>query len=154
MDHSDTALKTRTYRKNPAGILTKVGIGLLIALFVVLFYIALDANKYQAQARVVSGADVIGLNPTTESLDFGDLARGNRMVRTVILENNSPLPLYAVIVKTGSVSELMEISDNFFTLNPGETKRVEFNAYIPASAEIDHVYDGRVYLVKLPLVTM
>ncbi|MEK9150907.1 MAG: hypothetical protein AAB411_02375, partial [Patescibacteria group bacterium] len=115
------------------------------------FYITLDANKFKATVHVVEGESVIGLNPTTERLDFGDLSRGTSAVRRVEVKNDIPLSTYVVMFKTGEISDLIDISKNFFRLKPREETKIEYSVYMPASAETDKIYDGRVYLFKIPL---
>ncbi len=124
--------------------------GVLIIVFLFLFYIVLDANKYSATLRVIEGQGKVGVNPLTTSLDFGDLSRGTSAVRKVDLSNGTVMPMYVAIVKTGSFSDLVTVSENNFKLLPGTTKKIEFAAYVPASAEIDKIYNGRVYLFKIP----
>ena len=123
----------------------------LLVVFLLVFYIMLDANKFKATVRVVEGESVIGLNPTTERLDFGDLSRGTSAVRRVEVKNGIPLSTYVVMFKTGEISDLIDISKNFFRLKPREETKIEYSVYMPASAEIDKIYDGRVYLFKIPL---
>ncbi len=123
----------------------------LLIVFLFVFYIALDANKFKATVRVVGGESVIGLNPTTELLDFGDLSRGTSAVRRVEVKNDIPLSTYVVMFKTGEIGDLIDISKNFFRLKPREETKIEYSVYMPASAEIEKTYDGRVYLFKIPL---
>lgn len=120
----------------------------IIILF--LFYVTLDANKYQAVVRVVEGEGRVGVNPTTERLDFGDLSRGTSAVRTVTVKNGTVMPMYVVMVKTGNISDLVDIDTNYFKLMRGAEQKIEFQTYIPASAAIDTAYSGRVYLFKIP----
>jgi len=115
-----------------------------------LFYITLDANKYQAVVRVVEGEGRVGVNPTTERLDFGDLSRGTSAVRTVTVKNGTIMPMYVVMVKTGSIADLVDIDINYLKVPRGAEQKIEFQTYIPASAVIDATYKGRVYLFKIP----
>lgn len=123
---------------------------ILIILFLFIFYVVLDANKYRAMVNVISGEGRTGINPTSESLDFGDLSRGMSAVRKVNIENGTIVPMYVAIMKTGDVNELMTVSENNFRLDPRSKKVIEFSTYIPASAEIGKNYTGRVYLFKIP----
>ena len=115
-----------------------------------LFYITLDANKYQAVVRVVEGEGRVGVNPTTERLDFGDLSRGTSAGRTVTIKNGTIMPMYVVMVKTGSIADLVDIDINYLKVPRGGEQKIEFQTYIPASAAIDATYKGRVYLFKIP----
>lgn len=122
----------------------------LAVIFLFLFYVALDANKYQAAVRVVDGEGRVGVNPTTERLDFGDLSQGSSAVRTVKVENGTFMPMFVSIFKFGSISDLVKINKNHFKLSPNTEKEIEFLTYIPASAEIGADYTGRIILFKIP----
>ena len=126
-----------------------VGI-ILIVIFLFAFYVVLDANKYKMMVNIVEGAGKVGVNPTTESLDFGDLSRGTSAVRRVNIVNGTFMPVYVMAFKTGDISDLVDIDRNNFKLGSGEEAKIEFASYIPASAEIGRIYNGRVYLFKIP----
>ena len=122
----------------------------IVVLFV--FYIALDANKYRAEVRVVEGSGRVGVNPTTELLDFGDLSRGSSAVRRVTIENNTGLSLWIAIVRVGSITDLMRPDKNYFVLKPHTTETIEFTAYMPASGEVGATYTGRVFVFRVPMM--
>ena len=42
------------------------------------------------------------------------------------------------------------ISKNYFTLAPRAEEKIEFITYVPASAQVDANYTGRMYLFKIP----
>jgi hypothetical protein len=128
----------------------KIALGAGIMLFLLVFYISLDANKYRATVRVVEGSGRVGVNPTDEALDFGDLSRGTSAVRRVHIQNGTPIPMYIAHFRLGSISGLMNADKNFFTVAPHAEERIEYSLYMPASAEIERTYDGRVYLFKIP----
>jgi len=121
-----------------------------VVLVLFLFYVSLDANKYQAVVRVVEGEGRVGVNPTTERLDFGDLSRGTSAVRTVTIKNGTIIPMYVVMVKTGNIADLVDIDANYLKVPRGAEQRIEFQTYVPASAAIDATYKGRVYVFKIP----
>ena len=120
----------------------------MIVLFV--FYVVLDANKYRATVRTIEGEGQVGVNPTDQALDFGDLSRGTSAVRRVNMENGTFMPMFVVMWKTGKISELMKIDKNYFKLGANETTKIEYSVYMPASAVTDTTYNGRVYLFKIP----
>ncbi len=128
----------------------KIIIGVIIVIFLFVFYVMLDANKYRAVVHIVEGRSKVGVNPTSERLDFGDLAQGTSMIRRVEIQNGTPIPMYIMIFKIGSISDLIDIDKNFFRLAPRSTEKIEFAMYIPASAQVDADYTGRVYLFKIP----
>lgn len=147
MNEENTTIETGKEKLN---LFQKIVLGVVLFVLLFVFYVSLDANKYKAQVRVVPGEGVVGVNPTSESLDFGDLSRGGRAVRRVTVDNGTFVPMQVVVLKWGSISDLMEISDKNFRLGANETAEIEFSTYIPASAEVDRIYDGRVYLFKIP----
>lgn len=128
----------------------KIVAGILIVVFLALFYLTLDANKYPALVRVIEGEGKVGVNPTDQALDFGDLSRGTSAVRRVDIQNGTPSPMYIAIFKMGSISDLVKIDKNFFRLPAREGTKIEFTLYMPASAEVDQKYTGRVFLFKVP----
>lgn len=137
--------------KKKLRLIDKIIIAVLLLVFLFAFYITLDANKYRALVRVVAGEGKIGVNPTDLALDFGDLSRGTSAVRRVAIENGTPLSLYVFAVRTGDIRTLIKLDKNYFKLPPRSSGKIEFSIYMPASAEIDRVYDGRVYLFKIPI---
>jgi len=132
-------------------LIDKIILAVLLLVFLFAFYVTLDANKYPALVRVVAGEGRVGVNPTDQALDFGDLSRGTSAVRRVAIENGLPLSLYVFVVRTGSIRTLIKLDKNYFRLPPRSADKIEFSVYMPASAEIDRVYDGRVYLFKIPM---
>ncbi|TAN57640.1 hypothetical protein EPN15_03365 [Patescibacteria group bacterium] len=129
----------------------KIIAAVLAVFFICIFYIVLDANKYRATVRIAPGEGIVGINPSTASLDFGDLSRGASAVRRVALKNGTNLSMYVAILKIGSISDLVDISKNNFKLKPRSEEKIEFTVFVPASAEIDKTYSGRVYLFKIPI---
>mgnify|MGYP001578598528 FL=1 len=123
----------------------------LIIVFLGVFYIVLDANKYSAQVLVIEGEGRVGINPTTESLDFGDLSRGTSAIRRVGIENQTPIPMWIAVVRVGKISELMDLNKNYFTLAPRRADRIEFTVYMPASAQVGSKYTGRVFIFRIPI---
>jgi len=115
------------------------------------FYITLDANKYRAEVRVVEGSGRVGVNPTTELLDFGDLSRGTSAVRRVNISNNTGIPLWIAVVRVGSISDLMSPNKNYFVLPAHSEETIEFTTYMPASGEVGALYSGRVFVFRIPL---
>ena len=125
--------------------------GVILALvFLFVFYVVLDANKYRATVRVIAGAGRVGVNPTTELLDFGDLSPGTASVRRVNIVNGTPIPMYVAVFRIGGINQLMELDKNNFVLPAGASDKIEFRTYMPASAKEGDTINGRVYLFKIP----
>ena len=120
--------------------------------FVVLvaLYISLDANKYAATVHVIEGEGKVGINPTTERLDFGDLSPGASAVRTVTLNNGTAIPMYVFALRLGPITELIKQEPTSFVLAPHTEKKIEFSVYMPASAPGGSTLGGRVFLFKIP----
>ena len=135
----------------PMNTREKVTAAIMIIVFLFAFYLALDANKYRALVHVIAGEGKVGINPTADALDFGDLSRGTSAVRRVDLTNNTPIPMYVMILKVGSISDLMKVDKNFFTVGAHASTTIEFTVYMPASASTDSDYTGRVLLFKVPI---
>ena len=123
--------------------------GALVVLL--LFYITLDANKYRAEVRVIEGAGAVGVNPTTELLDFGDLSRGTSAVRRVSIENETGIRMWIGVVRLGSITDLLRLDKNYFVLQGHTNERIEFTVYMPASGEVGTMYSGRVFVFWIPI---
>lgn len=107
---------------------------------------------YSAQVVVlpapVDNEISIGLNPTTERLDFGDLPQGLTQSRFVTLENGR-IPTRVTIVIYGGIRDFISVDDAFFIMDPNETRRVQFDIAPPFNAEIKK-HTGRVVIVRTP----
>lgn len=120
----------------------------LVGIFLAIQYI--NAAKYQVLVQVIA-EDKIGVNPTGDALDFGDLPRNKSAIRTVTLESNGDTGSYIMVWKFGSISDLVKVDKNYFTLRPHTTEKLEFSVYIPNSAEFKY-YRGRVVIFQIPKV--
>lgn len=128
----------------------KILISLAVVAYLFVFYVVLDANKYRAVVHIIEGAGRVGVNPTSESLDFGDISLGMSARRRVDIKNDTFMPMRVLVWPTGDIKDLMDVSDKNFRVGPHSETEVEFITYIPASATIDRDYDGRVYIFKIP----
>ncbi len=136
--------KTWTQREKTLAVV----LGLVVLL---VFYITLDANKYRAEVRVVEGSGRVGVNPTTELLDFGDLSRGTSAVRRISISNNTGIPMWIAVVRVGSITDLMNPDKNYFILPARTQESIIFTTYMPASGEVGALYTGRVFVFRIPL---
>ena len=108
------------------------------------------AERYQAVVQVVEGTDRVGVNPTAERLDFGDLSRDTGASRFINLKNPGKMAKTIWVVKSGTIAELMKTDKPAkFTLQPGEEVKLEFNVKIPVSAPYGK-YSGKVMIFKWP----
>lgn len=124
-----------------------LGIAAIVAIFVVVQF--MNATKYDMTVNVVDGENVLGLNPTTERLDFGDLSRNNGVARQVSIENGGGIDIFVVAFKFGELAGLVKLDRNFFVLKSKEEAQISLEVFIPPSAET-RTYDGRVWIFRLP----
>lgn len=108
------------------------------------------AERYSAVVNVIEGVDKVGVNPSAERLDFGDLSRDTGASRFVTLKNNGRVSKSVFVVKRGKIAELMKTDQSSkFTIRPGEEIKLEFNVRIPVSAPYGS-YTGSVLIFKWP----
>ncbi len=136
----------------PLTLFDKILLWVLVIILAFLAYLSLDANKYPALVRVIAGEGKVGVNPTDEALDFGDLSRGTEAVRRVTINNNTPIPMFIIAFKTGGIRTLMKTDKNYFRLEPHSEAQINFTTYMPASAVVGDTYNGRVFLFKIPTI--
>ena len=123
-------------------------IGLLILIVIVVQVI--NASKYKMVINVVDGENIMGVNPLTESLDFGDLSRNNGMTRYITMKSGGGMSTFVIVWKFGNISDLVKLSKNFFKLSSGEEVKLAFEISIPPSAETKQ-YKGGVWIFRLPV---
>lgn len=124
---------------------------LIILIIIVVFVIVqvVNAAKYKMLVNVKEGENIMGVNPLTESLDFGDLSRNNGMTRYVNLKSGGSTSVYIAVFKFGEISDLIKLNQNFFTLKPGEEVKLAYEIQIPPSAEVKK-YSGWTIIFRLP----
>ena len=110
----------------------------------------LNAAKYQALVQVIK-EDKIGVNPTGDALDFGDLPHDKDAIRTVTLESKGNTASFIMVWKFGDISDLVKVDKNYFTLSPHSTQKLEFTVHVPNSAEVRY-YSGKVVIFQIPKI--
>ena len=135
-----------TKKKMSIGKIIAWVIVVLVGIFLVIQYI--NAAKYPALVQVIK-EEKIGVNPTGDALDFGDLPRNRSAARTVTLKSEGNTASYIMIWKFGAISDLMKVDKNYFILKPHTTEKLEFSTTIPNSAEFRY-YKGRVLIFQIP----
>ncbi len=119
----------------------------IIALAIIIEVV--NASKYKMLVNVVAEEGVMGVNPLGDKLDFGDLSRNNGATRVVTLQSGGRFSTYIVVWKYGSISPLVKLNNNFFTLAPGEEFKLTFELKVPPSAEVKK-YSGRAWIFRIP----
>jgi len=130
-------------------ILKKIALGIVILILVLVVIEVVNASKYKMKVNVVDGENVMGINPMTESLDFGDLSRNNGMRRFITLNNGGRFANYILVWKFGEISDLVKVDKKVFVLGSGEEVQLTFDINIPPSAETKK-YSGRVWIFRIP----
>ena len=130
-------------------IIKKIIIAICVIIVVFVVVQVVNAAKYKMLVNVKEGENIMGVNPLTESLDFGDLSRNNGMTRYVNLKSGGKTPVYVAVFNMGEISDLVKIDKNFFTLKGGEEVKLAYEISIPPSAEVKK-YSGYTVIFRLP----
>lgn len=117
----------------------------VVLLLVVQYF---NAARYDVLVNVIA-ADKVGVNPTGERLDFGDLPHDKSATRTINLESAGNTATYIMVWKFGEVSDLLKVDKNYFTLAPHSKQKLQFTIYVPNSAQLK-VYTGKIMVFRIP----
>ena len=167
MFYVETIIKLKKYNKNMAqniedinknlsennlqnmGLVKKIFLAIGVFLFLFLAVQFINAAKYTMVVNVKDGENIMGINPLSDNLDFGDLSRNNGMTRYVTFKNDGSAPVYIAAMEFGDISDLVKMNKNYFTLSPSEEAKISFEISIPPSAETRN-YSGSVWIFRLP----
>ncbi|HCM36811.1 MAG TPA: hypothetical protein DIS53_02695 [Candidatus Wildermuthbacteria bacterium] len=130
----------------------KIKIAILVVLGVIALFVLvqiINASKYDMVVNVVEGENVVGVNPLTERLDFGDLSRNGRLARQVSVANGGGIDTYVMVWTRGELSDLVRVDPNFFIVAPGQEAKISLEVRIPPSAET-RKYEGKVWVFRIP----
>lgn len=129
--------------------LKAVYFGFLAIIFIIAFVQIINATKYDMTVNVKEGENILGVNPFSDNLDFGDLSRNNGMTRFISLKSDGSMPTYIAVFQIGEISDLVKLDKNFFILQNGKEARLRFEISIPPSA-IAKKYSGQVWIFRIP----
>ncbi len=121
----------------------------LVAVFALFECRATATYSAQVVVTAATGESNIGINPTTESLDFGDLTQGLGLSKYLQVDNGGIIPVRVVIIVRGDIGPFMDVHSQSFTLTPREHRRVEFALSVPPTAA-PRKYSGRVIILRFP----
>lgn len=125
-------------------------LGIVLAAVVLFFlFTVLNTSRYKVALKVVDAENFIGINPSVDILDFGEISRDNSIVRHIDVENDGNLPAYLYVFKTGELANLLNEDKSFFLLDSGQKEKISFSAKAPYSAEA-RKYEGNIYIIRLP----
>lgn len=153
---SESFIKPEKSSGNPKKIILKKILRMAV-LFIAFFaawigivqYMA--ADKYEAVVKVIEEGGKVGVNPSTDKLDYGDLPKGNASTRFITIENNGAMSIYVIVIKTGDIGELIKLNRNNFELKPNEKEKLELSLSLPISADKEE-YKGKVIVFKIPML--
>lgn len=129
----------------------KIIMWVIVAVIVLLAAVQIvNADKYKATVLPIEGDKKVGVNPTDQALDFGDLSGDTSASRYVTLKSSGGGDTYIWIMKFGSLAELIKTQQSAFVLKAGEQKKIEFSVYMPPSAQKNKRMDGSVWIFKVP----
>ncbi len=77
-------------------------------------------------AEVISRPKHMGFNTDADALWFGKANPGVQATRKVDMVNNFEFPLAVSISIKGDIAEYISVSDNYFVLQPNETKVITY----------------------------
>ena len=125
-----------------------IAVGVVLVLAIVFFVQA--TTIYSSQVIAKEAGSAIGIAPFTDRIDFGDIPQGNTVSKVITLENEGTVPNYIRVFIMGSIGSLVEVEPSSFTLEEGESQDVELTLTMPASAEPEKKFSGRVFILRLP----
>ena len=104
------------------------------------FYIIKETKELDVILKV---DDKVGLNVDSDAVKFGKVPPGGSGQRTISLKNNHNTPLKVDIRFSGEVRYFVHVSDNYFWLEPQETKEITAVAHVPKDTEFG-IYTGKM----------
>ena len=125
-----------------------IALGVLLVLAVSFLFQALTI--YDSQVIAKEAGEAIGIAPFTDRIDFGDIPQGSAVGKTLVLENRGAVPNQVNIFVIGGIGDLVKVEPGSLTLEVGETREVNFQLTMPASATPEKKYSGKVLILRLP----
>ena len=123
---------------------------IIVAVFIVWFFSAgfVVADKYEAEVNIKEEVNIMGASLPIQSLDFGNLSKGIKTSRSLILNNDSKNKILIKVLSFGEISDFIKTSKKSFVLGSGEKTEIIFDLDIPFSAETKK-YTGKIYILKI-----
>jgi len=121
-----------------------------VVLVLVITFLAQSLTVYRTQVVASEEGGTIGIAPFTDRVDFGDIPQGLTVNKVITLENQGSTPNYIRVFIMGSIGAFIDVEPNSFTLEAGERQDIELELTMPASAEPEKKFTGRVIILRLP----
>lgn len=118
-------------------IIMLIGIG--ITSFFYGFYIIKDVRVIPIYLEI---EQKVGFNLEEGELNFGKVPFGGMAKREISLTNNYNHPITADLRISGNVKEFIFVDDDYFILQPDETRFISVSARIPPNAT-EKKYEGK-----------
>ncbi len=125
-----------------------IAVGVLVLLAVVFLVQAMTI--YSTQAIAAEVGEPIGVAPFTDRVDFGDIPQGSTVTKIITLENEGTVPNSIRVFIMGSIGSMVDIEPRSLTLEEGESQDIVLRLTMPASAEPEKKFSGRVIILRLP----
>ena len=125
-----------------------IAVGVVLVLAIAFFVQA--TTIYSSQVIAKPKGDAIGMAPFTDRVDFGDIPQGQAVTKELILENEGTVANSIRIFIIGGIGGFIDIDPASFSLEPGESQNVKLRLTMPATAEPEKKFSGRVIILRLP----
>ena len=125
-------------------------IAAVVVLAIVIAFLVPAVSIWPVQAEVRAKGEALASTPVTDRIDFGAVPQGATTTRTISLSNAGKVPNNVRVFIFGSVSDMVKIEPESFTLERGEKRDVSFQLTVPDSAPPGKKLTGRVVMVHLP----
>jgi hypothetical protein len=125
-------------------------IAVAVVLVLVVVFLVPTLTIWPVQAIAEAKGGVLTGTPFTDRVDFGKVPLGAITVKVAYLENTSKVPNYVKVFVFGSVSGMVKVSPNPFTLEKGERRDIKLTLTMPDSAETGKKFTGKVVILHLP----
>lgn len=121
-----------------------------VVLVLAITFLVQALTIYPAQVIAKEAGSALGIAPFTDRVDFGDVPQGSIVAKELILENEGSIPNNIKVFIMGSIGAFIEVEPKSFTLEAGERQEIELELTMPASAEPEKKFTGRVIILRLP----
>jgi len=118
-------------------------IGLITAGLTSLIYSYVIVDEVRVYKSSVIVSDFVGIDASRDSLRFGAVTPGGTSKRNITISNTRTYGLRTNIMATGNLSPMVKFSDNYFWLEPNESRTVSLMAFVPSDAA-QGTYNGTI----------
>lgn len=130
----------------------QIAVVIIVFILVVLAGVLIPfTTSYSSQVIAVEAGGSIGINPSTDRIDFGDMPSGTSVAKAVTLESGGDSSASIRIFIIGGIGSLIKVEPSTsFKMEPGESQQVIFRLSMPATAVPGTKFSGRIFILRLP----